>query len=156
MEESSISERATGRIDLPDLQERVEEAAKMANAHNFIMQFPDGYQTQVGLKGEQLSGGQKQRIAIARAIIKSPSILLLEEATNALDSEEEFQEAWDTLLALGNRTTIVLPQRLSTMQKVDKICVVSHGRVVEEGSYDELMELNGIFKRVVLSIVNQH
>ncbi|CAK4086066.1 unnamed protein product [Aphanomyces euteiches] len=136
---------------LPDLQERVEAAAKMVNAHNIIVQFPDGYQTQVGLKGEQLSGGQKQRIAIARAIMKNPSILLLDEATSALDSESEkvVQEALDKLLVAKGRTTIVIAHRLSTIRHADKICVVSGGRIAEQGTHDDLMALNGIYTRLV-------
>ncbi|CAK4232800.1 unnamed protein product [Aphanomyces euteiches] len=147
----NIASGISDYTSLLDLQERVEEAAKMANAHNFIMQFPDGYQTQVGLKGEQLSGGQKQRIAIARAIMKNPSILLLDEATSALDSESEkvVQEALDKLLAAKGRTTIVIAHRLSTIRNADKICVVSGGRIVEQGTHDQLMKLNGIYTRLV-------
>ncbi|KAG9407963.1 ABC transporter B member 10 [Aphanomyces cochlioides] len=147
----NIASGISDYTSLPDLQERVEEAAKMANAHNFIMQFPDGYQTQVGLKGEQLSGGQKQRIAIARAIMKNPSILLLDEATSALDSESEkdVEEALDKLLAAKGRTTIVIAHRLSTIRNADKICVVSGGRIAKQGTHDELMKLNGIYTRLV-------
>ncbi|RHY58788.1 hypothetical protein DYB34_005953 [Aphanomyces astaci] len=147
----NIASGLSDYADLPDLQERVEAAAKMANAHNFITQFPDGYNTQVGLKGEQLSGGQKQRIAIARAIMKNPSILLLDEATSALDSESErvVQEALDNLLAEKGRTTIVIAHRLSTIRNADKICVVSGGRVAEQGTHDELMKLNGIYTHLV-------
>ncbi|KAG9407971.1 ABC transporter B member 10 [Aphanomyces cochlioides] len=147
----NIASGISDSVPSTDLQERVEEAAKMANAHNFIMQFPDGYQTQVGLKGEQLSGGQKQRIAIARAIMKSPSILLLDEATSALDSESEkvVQEALDKLLAAKGRTTIVIAHRLSTIRNADKICVVSGGRIAEQGTHDELMTLNGIYTCLV-------
>ncbi|CAK4731280.1 unnamed protein product [Aphanomyces euteiches] len=147
----NIASGISDYTSLPDLQERVEAAAKMANAHNFIMQFPDGYQTQVGLKGEQLSGGQKQRIAIARAIMKNPSILLLDEATSALDSESEkvVQEALDKLLVAKGRTTIVIAHRLSTIRNADKICVVSGGRIVEQGTHDQLMKLNGIYTRLV-------
>ncbi|OQR84917.1 ATP-binding Cassette (ABC) superfamily, partial [Achlya hypogyna] len=147
----TIAENIAGGLSntdgIDDLQARVEEAAKMANAHNFISQFPDGYNTQVGLKGEQLSGGQKQRIAIARAIMKNPSILLLDEATSALDSESEkvVQEALDKLLAAKGRTTIVIAHRLSTIRNADKICVVSGGRIAEQGTHDELMRLNGIY-----------
>ncbi|EQC24934.1 hypothetical protein SDRG_17182 [Saprolegnia diclina VS20] len=147
----TIAENIAGGLanidNVPDLQARVEAAAKMANAHNFISQFPDGYETQVGLKGEQLSGGQKQRIAIARAIMKNPSILLLDEATSALDSESEkvVQEALDKLLAAKGRTTIVIAHRLSTIRNADKICVVSGGRIAEQGTHDELMRLNGIY-----------
>ncbi|KAF0693595.1 Aste57867_15460 [Aphanomyces stellatus] len=153
----NIASGISNFADLPDLQARVEEAAKMANAHNFIMQFPDGYDTQVGLKGEQLSGGQKQRIAIARAIMKNPSILLLDEATSALDSESEkvVQEALDNLLASKGRTTIVIAHRLSTIRNADKICVVSGGRVAEQGTHDELMKLNGIYTHLVQTNINK-
>ncbi|KAE9002145.1 hypothetical protein PR003_g18332 [Phytophthora rubi] len=118
-------------MDKPTQQD-IEEAAKMANAHGFITKFPDGYDTQVGMKGEQLSGGQKQRIAIARAILKNPNTLLLDEATSALDSESEkvVQEALDkVVVALKRRTTIIIAHRLSTIRKADKICVVSGGEI---------------------------
>lgn len=118
------------------------EAAKMANAHNFIMSFPEGYDTDVGDKGAQLSGGQKQRIAIARTLIKNPKILLLDEATSALDSESEFhvQEALDKLLQSSNRTTIVIAHRLSTIRDADMIAVVSGGKIAETGTHDELIK----------------
>ncbi|KUF91774.1 hypothetical protein AM588_10010239 [Phytophthora nicotianae] len=134
-------------------QQQIEEAAKMANAHDFITQFPDGYDTQVGMKGEQLSGGQKQRIAIARAILKNPDILLLDEATSALDSESEkvVQEALDKVMALKRRTTIVIAHRLSTIRRADKICVVSGGKIAEQGTHQELLQLNGIYANLVES-----
>uniref|UniRef100_H3GAG2 ABC transporter domain-containing protein n=1 Tax=Phytophthora ramorum TaxID=164328 RepID=H3GAG2_PHYRM len=141
-----------GLAEQPSQQE-IEEAAKMANAHDFITQFPDGYATQVGMKGEQLSGGQKQRIAIARAILKNPNILLLDEATSALDSESEkvVQEALDKVVALKRRTTIVIAHRLSTIRRADKICVVSGGKIAEQGTHQELIQLNGIYAGLVES-----
>ncbi|RAW41247.1 hypothetical protein PC110_g2609 [Phytophthora cactorum] len=128
----------------------------MANAHGFITKFPDGYDTQVGMKGEQLSGGQKQRIAIARAILKNPNILLLDEATSALDSESEkvVQEALDKVVALKRRTTIIIAHRLSTIRKADKICVVSGGNIAEQGTHQELIKLKGIYAKLVEHAVN--
>ena len=119
----------------------IEAAAKMANAHSFITEFPDGYDTNVGEKGGQLSGGQKQRVAIARAMVKDPAVLLLDEATSALDTESErvVQAALDDLLSKQKRTTIVIAHRLSTIRGADKICVVDAGRIVEEGTHSELM-----------------
>mmetsp|Transcript_8848 Transcript_8848/g.26721 ORF Transcript_8848/g.26721 Transcript_8848/m.26721 type:complete len:1347 (-) Transcript_8848:785-4825(-) len=142
-ENISLGASSTGR---EATQREIEEAARMANAHDFIMDFKDGYQTDVGFGGSQLSGGQKQRIAIARALVKNPQVLLLDEATSALDnkSEQVVQEALDRLLHTGkNRTTIVIAHRLSTIRTADVICYVKEGEVVERGSHRELMGLEG-------------
>merc|ERR1712226_377914 len=129
--------------------EEVIAAAKIANAHEFISQFPDGYQTLCGDQGAQLSGGQKQRIAIARAVIKNPKILLLDEATSALDNESEVivQKALNN--ASKGRTTIVIAHRLTTIEDADLICVYNSGVVSERGTYTELVELGGEFAGMV-------
>lgn len=131
--------------------EQVQQVAMAANAHNFITSFPDGYDTEVGDKGAQLSGGQKQRIAIARILLKNPTILLLDEATSALDSESEYvvQQALDDLLGKGNRTTIVIAHRLSTIRNADVIAVVKDGGIVEQGSHDELLAMGGEYSKLV-------
>jgi len=130
-------------------QEEVESAAKMANAFDFIMKQPEGFNTMVGEKGTQLSGGQKQRIAIARAILKNPKILLLDEATSALDTESErlVQSALDQLMQ--NRTTIIIAHRLSTVRNADVICVMMNGKIVEQGTHDHLIQLNGVYSNLV-------
>lgn len=129
--------------------EQVEEAARIANAHEFIMETEDGYQTNIGDRGCKLSGGQRQRLSIARAILKNPPILIFDEATSALDSKSEksVQQALDRLMQ--NRTTIVIAHRLSTIRNADLICVMHEGEIVERGTHDELMVLNGYYKRLV-------
>ncbi len=129
--------------------EQVIEAAKIANAHEFIMATEDGYNTSIGDRGCRLSGGQRQRLSIARAILKNPSILILDEATSALDSESEIlvQQALERLMK--DRTTLVIAHRLSTIRNADIICVMHEGQIVERGSHDELMAMNGYYKHLV-------
>jgi len=131
--------------------EQIEEAARMANAHDFISSFADGYNTKVGDKGSQLSGGQKQRIAIARVLVGKPRILLLDEATSALDAESELvvQEALDNILQTQKITTAVIAHRLSTIRNADTINVIHGGVVVESGSHDELMDRQDYYYRLV-------
>ena len=128
--------------------EQVIEAAKIANAHDFIMETELGYQTNIGDRGGKLSGGQRQRISIARAILKNPPILILDEATSALDTESErlVQEALERLMK--TRTTIAIAHRLSTIKNADEICVLYEGEIVERGKHEELLEKNGYYKRL--------
>ena len=138
--------------------EQVEQAARIANAHDFIMETEDGYQTNIGDRGCRLSGGQRQRISIARAILKNPPILILDEATSALDSESELlvQQALERLMK--DRTTLVIAHRLSTIRNATQICVMSQGRIVERGNHEELLALNGAYSRLVemQSITAEH
>lgn len=130
-------------------QQEVEEAARIANAHEFILSCVDGYQTNIGDRGMKLSGGQKQRINIARAVLKNPPILLMDEATSALDTESE-KLVQDALVKLmENRTSLVIAHRLSTIQNADNIVVLDAGKIVEQGSHIELMQRNGLYKRLV-------
>jgi subfamily B ATP-binding cassette protein MsbA len=137
---------AYGRLDATEKE--IIEAAKLANAHDFIMQLPEGYNTKVGDRGVRLSGGQRQRIALARAIVRNPQILILDEATNALDtiSEHLIQEALNTLSQ--NRTVIVIAHRLSTIEQADQIIVLNEGRVVEQGHLQQLLEQKGLFAQL--------
>lgn len=130
-------------------REQVEQAARVANAHEFIMASENGYDTNIGDRGCRLSGGQRQRISIARAILKNPAVLILDEATSALDTESErlVQEALEALMK--GRTTIVIAHRLSTIVNADRICVLHRGEIVESGTHDELIALGGHYKRLV-------
>lgn len=129
-------------------QAEVQQAARIANAHDFIMATPDAYQTNIGDRGSRLSGGQRQRISIARAILKNPPILILDEATSALDTESErlVQEAIEQLML--NRTAIVIAHRLSTIKSADLICVLHEGKIIEQGTHEQLIALNGQYKKL--------
>ncbi|MDF4202661.1 ABC transporter ATP-binding protein [Maribacter sp. SA7] len=129
--------------------EEIIEAAKIANAHDFIMDLPKGYDTNIGDSGNKLSGGQKQRLSISRAVLKNPPIMILDEATSALDTESErlVQDALEKMMM--NRTSIVIAHRLSTIQNADTIVVLQKGKIVEQGTHAELLELNGTYKKLV-------
>lgn len=130
-------------------EQEVVEAAKIANAHEFISNLPDGYHTNIGDDGNKLSGGQKQRVSIARAVLKNPPVMILDEATSALDTESErmVQDALDKMME--NRTSLVIAHRLSTIQKADHIVVMERGSIVEEGSHHDLLARNGVYRKLV-------
>jgi len=146
---TSIKENISYGISREVTMSEIENAAIKANAHNFISDFAEKYETQVGERGVRLSGGQKQRIAIARALLLNPKILLLDEATSALDAESEYlvQDAIEK--AMHGRTVLIIAHRLSTVKKADVIAVLSGGRIVEKGSHQELLELDGLYKKLV-------
>ena len=138
---------AIGRPDATEAE--VMEAARIANAHDFIMQTEDGYQTSIGDRGIRLSGGQRQRLCIARAVFKNPSILILDEATSALDTESEriVQDALGKLMK--GRTTLVIAHRLSTIKEADEIIVLHDGKIIERGHHNELVEIEeGVYKKL--------
>lgn len=137
---------AYARPDASD--EEVEEAARVANAHDFVVELPEGYATLVGERGVKLSGGQRQRIAIARAVLKDPSVLILDEATSALDNESErlVEIALERLLV--GRSTLIIAHRLSTVQRADRLIVLDRGRIIEEGNHAELLRRGGVYARL--------
>jgi len=137
---------AYGVLDTP--LEKIIEAAKAANAHHFIEAMPKGYETIIGDRGVRLSGGERQRLAIARALLKNPPILILDEATSMLDTESELlvQEAIERLMY--GRTSIVIAHRLSTVQNADRIVVLDDGYIVEEGTHEQLLQLNGLYRKL--------
>ena len=129
-------------------KEQVIEAAKIANAHHFIMDMENGYETSIGDRGSKLSGGQRQRLSIARAVLKNPPILILDEATSALDTESEKLVQDALLKSMENRTSIVIAHRLSTIQHADEILVIQKGKIVERGTHNELLKLSGVYKKL--------
>ena len=128
--------------------QQIEEAAKIANAYDFITQSENGFETNIGDRGNRLSGGQRQRVSIARAILKNPPILILDEATSALDTESErlVQDALERLMK--TRTTVAIAHRLSTIKNADEICVLHEGKIVERGTHQELIEKDGYYKKL--------
>ena len=135
-------------------QDDLIKATKAANAYDFIMKKNDGFQTIVGEKGVRLSGGQKQRIAIARAILRNPSLLLLDEATSALDSESEAKVQHALKNLMMNRTTMVIAHRLSTIKKANKIIVLDKGQIIEKGTHEHLINKNGVYKKLYSNFIN--
>ena len=145
--DSVLHNIAFGQTDIDT--DKVMEAARIANADEFIQKLPEGYNTRIGDRGMTLSGGQRQRLSIARAILKNAPILILDEATSALDTESEHlvQQALDR--AMQNRTSIIIAHRLSTIQHADEIIVMDKGRIVERGNHETLLALGGIYKKLI-------